>query len=52
MDLERMSKSGSNDKNSEEITLEIKLESLKSQVNYWKLRYQLLKTYGVNFNGR
>lgn len=31
-----------------EITDEIKISSLKSQVKYWKTRYELLLKYGID----
>jgi hypothetical protein len=48
--MEKMSKSDSKEKNDLNIMQETRIESLKSQVNYWKTRYELLKKYGNLFN--
>jgi hypothetical protein len=47
--MERMSKSGSTEKSiPEDLSVEVKLSALQSEVNYWKTRYELLKKYGQN----
>jgi hypothetical protein len=43
--MEKMSKSNDSTSTLKDITLDIKIKSLESQVNYWKIRYELLKKY-------
>jgi hypothetical protein len=44
--IEKMSKSSNFEKTNVEITAEIKITALESEVRYWRLRYELLKKYG------
>lgn len=44
--VEKMAKSKNDEMTSNEITVEMKISSLESQVHYWKLKYELLEKYG------
>ena len=49
--IEKMSKTGSDKPQlPKEISIEIRISALESELRYWKLRYELLEKYGNNSN--